>query len=138
MFLFYIIQSFLKIIVSVVIMVGLDFRILPFIVVLSIIPIVQQKKNKEEQYKFNKEQITRQRKMDYVKGLFFGDAKCELRLYDLKNFCLENMKTNGMNTIRKTKSCKPKSRQENVFQRAWKSELKRLQYFSLWQSCFRA
>lgn len=86
MFLFYIIQSFLKIIVSVVIMVGLDFRILPFIVVLSIIPIVQQKKNKEEQYKFNKEQITRQRKMDYVKGLFFGDAKCELRLYDLKNF----------------------------------------------------
>ncbi len=86
MFIFYIIQSFLRIAVSVVIMIELDFRILPLILLLSVIPILAQKKNKEEQYNFNKEQLMRHRKMDYIKGLFFGGAKCELRLYELKDF----------------------------------------------------
>ncbi len=81
MFIFYIMQSFLRIAVSVLIMIELDYKVLPLILLFRVVPILTQKKNREEQYNFNKEQLMRQRKMDYIKELFFSGAKYELRLY---------------------------------------------------------
>ena len=86
LFVFNMMQGLIRTIISLVLLCSLDVKMLPFIILFSILPIYMNKKSKAEQYLFHKEQNNRQRKLDYYKGLFFGDTKFELRLYDLADY----------------------------------------------------
>lgn len=76
-------KGFLKIAVSLVLICELDIRLIPVLILISIPTVLFDKRSKAERYRFNKEHNNAERKLDYYKGLFFGGARGEIKIYGL-------------------------------------------------------
>lgn len=59
------------------------------IILLCIPPIILHKTSKAKNYEFNKSHNIDQRHISYYKGLFFDDARQEIRLYGVSEFFIE-------------------------------------------------
>lgn len=79
-------KGFLKIAVSLVLICELDIRLIPFLILISIPTVLFDRKSKSDRYRFNKEHNNAERKLDYYKGLLFGGARGEIKLYDPVSF----------------------------------------------------
>ena len=85
-FVFDIIQISIRLVISFLLMLTLSLWIIPVVIVLCIPSIIGDKKIKDMEYRFKKEHTISHRKLEYYKGLFFGGARSEIRLYNLCDY----------------------------------------------------
>ena len=85
-FVFDMFQNAIRLILSFSLMMDLSFWLIPAVVIICIPSIIGDKKNNEIDYRFQKENETNRRKMEYCKNLFFGRTRYETRLYNLKDY----------------------------------------------------
>lgn len=78
---FNMLKGFLKIAASLILICELDIRLIPVLILISIPTVLFDKRSKSERYRFNKEHNNAERKLDYYKGLFFGGARGEIKIY---------------------------------------------------------
>ncbi len=90
---FNMLKGFLKIAMSLVLICGLDIRLIPFLILISVPTVLFDRKAKSERYLFNKEHHNSERKLDYYKGLFFGGARGEIKIYDLAPYLEDKYNT---------------------------------------------
>lgn len=64
----------------------LNLWMLPIIVLLSIPSIIQSKYSQKNCYEFDKAHSATERRLEYYKGLFFGNCRQEIRLYNAKDY----------------------------------------------------
>jgi ABC-type multidrug transport system fused ATPase/permease subunit len=68
---------------------SVNLLLLPLAILFALPSAFADKKVNEYDYRFETEHATTQRKMDYFKDLFFGNAQLEIRLYELKDHFLD-------------------------------------------------
>ena len=85
-FVFDMIQGFIRLIVSFVLLQALSFWMIPIAIILCIPSIVWNNKVEKNDYTFEKTHAKTQRKLGYYKDLFFGMERQEIRLYQLKDY----------------------------------------------------
>lgn len=85
-FVFDIIQHIFRLTISAILLINLNYWILPMILLLCIPSIIGDKKISDIEYKFEKKNVNLIRKREYYKSVFFDSSRQEIRLYDLTNY----------------------------------------------------
>ncbi len=85
-FIFNMLQRSIRLVISFSMMLTLSLWLIPIVIVLCIPSIIGDKKVNVLNYDFEKEHNKLQRKLGYYKSLFFGSAREEIILYNLKNY----------------------------------------------------
>lgn len=106
--LFGMLQGFIRLVISSILIGTLGLWMILVIVLLCIPSVIFTKKTNQRNYDFTKKHNIDQRKMSYYKGLFFGDARQEIRLYAVSEFfaekyenCFTNFRTEKNKVNRK-------------------------------------
>lgn len=85
-FVFDMFQKAVCLVISFSLMLELSFWLIPVVVILCIPSVVGDKKINDMDYNFQQEHEKSKRKLEYYKELFFGGARQEIRLYNLKDY----------------------------------------------------
>ncbi len=85
-YLFDFFQNAIKLVVSLLSLVALRWWLLPLIIITYLPVIVLTYKNRKLEVSYIKESSTEMRKYGYIKNLFFGNTRQEIKLFNLKDF----------------------------------------------------
>lgn len=91
-FVFDILQGVIRAIISMLLLLTLNPFLLPIIILMCIPTSLFDKVRNNDEYNFEKEYAQLERKKDYIKDIFSGDNRQEMRLYHLKDIFLERYK----------------------------------------------
>lgn len=83
------IQGIIQLIVAIAMIFTLNIWILPVIVVLIIPSILQSKYSNKLNYQFEVNHSQAERRIDYYKGLFFGNCRQEIKIYNAQNYFID-------------------------------------------------